>query len=146
MARNYKAEYEGRNARARALGYKGYYDYRAHDNGRIPPSRARVTGDALAKARGHRSRADLIADSRDGLLTVERTERDQKTGRITKVDLLLIDKDGKEKRYTLRRNQLTTKALARLVEDLDAQGVIFSPSPSLDLRRLSDNPDYVGAE
>lgn len=54
------------NARAQALGYKSYYDWRAHDNGRIPPERPALRGEGLARARGHRSRADLMSLIRAG--------------------------------------------------------------------------------
>jgi hypothetical protein len=48
------------NARARALGYRDYYDYRVHGFGRIPAG-TEVTGEMRRAYRGHAGLSDLIA-------------------------------------------------------------------------------------
>jgi len=47
------------DARARALGYESYYDYRVHGFGRIPPG-GEVTPEMRRAFRGHAGLADLV--------------------------------------------------------------------------------------
>lgn len=126
------------NARARKLGYKNYYDYRVHNSGRIPPDVVIPTGQR-AKARGHRGKLDLLRKLRpgdllivpDGLGSIEKDER----GRFKLVRKLIIDgKTGNAFTFVLRN--LTPEAMADLIHAEQARGAIWSPSPSLDQRRL----------
>ncbi len=127
----------GRNERARAKGYESYYDYRAHDYGRIPPDQPRITGRALRRLRGHASAADLVREAMPGDLVVgSMGDRDAK-GRFHQVDITVIHADGGESEYRLRGRTLDRAALLALVAELDEGDVIFSPAPSLDLRRMA---------
>jgi hypothetical protein len=60
-------------------------------------------------------------------------------GRYTRVDITLVQSDGGEREYVLSGRALTKDRLARLVAELEAAGVIFSPAPSLDLRRMGSS-------
>lgn len=128
------------NARARELGYKSYYDWRAHDSGRIPPSEPRASGERLARARGHRSAADLRAAlKRDALvLTTELTRG--KGGRYSAVEITVVDAAGVERVFTLRGRAASQASLRRLADLADERGALLSPSKSLNLRRIAE-PD-----
>lgn len=135
--------WERRNARARALGYRNYYDYRVHDFGRQPASAPAATGEDLARLRGHRGERDLLrylagepelADFR--ILSTKRDDR----GRITSAEIELVDDEGRIRRFRVRdldpqslapaligtgaRIPTYTKRLLgmeRLVEDVDPE-------------------------
>lgn len=133
------AAYERRNERAKALGYSSYYDYRAHGNGRIPPDKPRLHGADLRRSRGHASRADLLKAARPGALVTAFPDADsrRKDGSYSRAYVSVIDGDtGREQEFLLSGNQLKGAALVRLLRDLDERGVVFSPSPSLDLRNV----------
>lgn len=137
------AAYQRRNAAARAKGYASYYDYRAHDNGRIPPGQPRLSGRALSRARGHTSTADLIAAARPGTLimaTPDPTSR-RADGTYSRVWVTMIGEDGSDVQYLIRGNALKGPAIDRLVDGLNAAGAVFSPSPSLDLRGYGSDDD-----
>lgn len=136
------------NARARALGYASYYDYRLHGSGRIPASTpAPAKGSAeRAAARGHRGIRDLERSLRpgdviilpDGLSSIGKDRRDN----YTRVRVLVVKDDGREQRFTISRAKY--ERMVKLLERASAAGAIFSPSPSLDLRRLvrvGDRPE-----
>lgn len=132
------------NARARRLGYVDYYDYRLHDNGKIPPGPLRLTEAERRRRRGHSGRADFLADLGEGdliimpygLASVDFDE-DARGGEGAYVEIvkLVIDGDtGADRTYTLRN--LTRDELADTIEEEERKGAIFSPAPSLDQRRL----------
>lgn len=136
------------DARARALGYRDYYDYRLHGSGRVPPDRpAPPAGSAeRAAARGHRGVRDLERSLRpgdvivlpDGLASIGKDAR----GNYTRIRVLVVKDDGREQRFTISRAKYQRMVL--LLERASAAGAIFSPAPSLDLRRLvrvSDRPE-----
>ncbi len=129
------ASWDARNARARALGYSSYYDYRAHDNGRLAPSAPRLRGQALARSRGHRSLADLRQLIRSGraveVLPVG-LERDSK-GRYKVIDVLVLVEGGAERHFVLRGRQAGEGQLARLRALLESSGVGWQDAPSLDV-------------
>lgn len=129
------AAYEARNARARALGYRSYYDYRAHGNGATPPTAPRLAGGALRKARGHASAADLLSDARPGTLVTATPDplSRRRDGTYSRVHITAIGEDGSERDYLLRASALKAKSLDKLIAGLAAAGVVFSPSPSLDI-------------
>lgn len=140
------ATWAERNARARAAGYRNYYDYRVHGYGTIPPSE-RVEGEALARARGHRSGADLKRDVGFGDVVSVWTygPRDME-GRYKWVDMLLLTADGKERIYRLRGSQITARNLDALSSHIDASGAVVSPAPSLDIRTLIEDLNEVDME
>jgi len=129
------------NARARALGYKSYYDYRIHGSGKIPPGEP-VRGEALARARGHRSLADLEDLVARGKVTnivatpVGRRKPDGTYPRVH-VDAWTIGPDGKPKRvdFRLTGKQLNRANLRRLKGTMDNQGVFYVDTPSLSLMK-----------
>jgi hypothetical protein len=121
------AAYARRNARARALGFESYYDYRAHDHGRRAPSEPRSTGAALRRLRGHASRADLLDQlGEDKLLAVGGTTRGA-DGRYRSVSLTLVNTNGDEREFTLRGKQLERAAMRELVDALESSGVVVDP-------------------
>src|SRR4051812_22148218 len=61
-----QSAYDKRNTRARQLGYRNYYDYRLHDNGRVPPGPIKLSTAARARRRGHRGRSDFLASLGEG--------------------------------------------------------------------------------
>lgn len=130
------AGWERRNARARALGYESYYDYRAHDNGRLPPSAPRLRGGPLRRSRGHASLADLeaLVERRGAELVVIPVglERDAK-GCWGKIDVLVLLPDGSERHFVLRGKQAAVARLERLRDKLEAAGVRWLAAPSLDV-------------
>jgi hypothetical protein len=136
--------YERRDARARALGYENYYDYRLHDNGRLPPGPIEMSPAERARRRGHRGRLDFLRSLGEGdliimpygLSSVE-FDDDARGGEGAYVEIvkLVIDGDtGADRTYILRN--LTRDELADTIEEEERRGVIFSPAPSLDQRRL----------
>lgn len=130
------SRWENRNARARTLGYKNYYDYRAHGYGATPPKAPRATGERLAALRGHRSAAGLNRLSRSGrveLVKVNPGARDPKTGQWSTAEVTLTLDDGSERTFRLRGSQLERFRMRRLYLDLDRGGATVLDSPSLDL-------------
>jgi ribosomal protein L27 len=133
--RDYAAAYKRRDARARALGFKSYYDQRVR-KGKL--SAPRPTGAALRRARGHASGRDLLATARDGDVVVASMGGRDAQGRYRQIDITLLGSDGGDLEFTLRGSQMKASYLRRLVADLGAKGVTFSPAPSLDLRRIAE--------
>lgn len=131
--------YERRNQRARALGYKSYYDYRAHDNGRVAPDAPPVRDERLGRLRGHRSARDLEQSIREGsiVMVVNHSERDSQTGRYAWVEIVSVDPSGRERSFRLRGKQLAQKELDKTVSRIEKRGGVLSPSPSLDIRRFA---------
>lgn len=140
------AAWERRNARAKALGYKSYYDYRVHGNGKIPPGRPALTGAAKQRARGHRGRADFLASLREGDLIImprgiSSVEYDEDArgglGAYLEIEKLVIPGEhgrGRERTFILRN--LTRDELIDTIREEQRRGAVFSASPSLDQRRL----------
>src|SRR6266542_1984867 len=94
--------WERRNARAQARGYASYYDYRAHEYGRRPPSAPRARGARLAHLRGHRSGADLSRALRSGrveLVNVIQLGPDE-------YEVLTTWGDGSQRTYRVKGKQL----------------------------------------
>src|SRR4029077_20733962 len=126
---------ERRDAAARAKGYASYYDYRAHDNGRLAPSAPRLSGEQLARARGHIGRAAFLRSLDEGDLIIMResvssVERDAQ-GRYKRIVKVVLDAvTGRERRFVLRN--LTRLQLVKLIHDEQERGAVFSLSPSLD--------------
>lgn len=115
------------NARARALGYASYYDWRAHGSGRVPPDQPRLSGAALARARGHDSRADLQDAVRaDSLVAVSGFSRGA-DGRFTSINLTHVKPDGSERQYTIRGAALQRDRLIELLAELDDLDVTVDP-------------------
>jgi hypothetical protein len=139
--------WQKRNARARALGFRNYYDYRAHGYGQ---SRERLTGEALAKLRGHRSAADLEGLLRRGrvatMIQEPIGERDPQ-GRYGSVKITVQLANGDQRSFTLRGRQLRARQLDPLRQAAIAGGVDVYLNPSLDVigLRHSDVSDLEEA-
>lgn len=134
--------YQRRNARARALGYRSYYDYRAHGNGARPPSAPRLKGEQLRQARGHASAADLERAVGDGALVTTIGEGRKSDGSYERLRVYVIGLDGQQREFVLRGRQARQRQLKQTIAAISAQGAVFSPSPSLDLQAmLPDLPD-----
>ena len=89
------AAWEGRNARARALGYRNYYDYRVHNFGRIPAGESAPTGEERQRLRGHRGAADVESVLRSGDVELVNVIR------VDGLDFLLIvtTSDGRTREF-----------------------------------------------
>lgn len=122
---------EQRNRLAQAKGYTSYYDYRAHDNGRLPPGSPGLRGEALGRARGHRSLSDFLrSGSREGVLvfTDNKGPRNAK-GQYQWVDLKVVTPEGQERVYRLRGKQASRANLKRAVKELSAAGAVIAAGP-----------------
>lgn len=145
--------YARRNERARALGYRNYYDYRIHRNGELPPSEPPPVGEERQRLRGHRGLQDFLDAIREGSVIslvshISRIER-RPNGRYKQIDKMLLLPDGTQRIFTLRN--LTREQLLGAIADESARGATWSPAPSLDQRRLAsaaelDNLDAEHAE
>lgn len=126
--------WQARNERARALGYESYYDYRAHDNGRIPPSRPRLEGDELTRARGHRGARDFersLEHGRVDLVTMIGVDRDEK-GRIVSIHVQTITTDGRMRTWRLSGEAADPRRFVSAVSALGpGAGVRLIGSPRL---------------
>lgn len=68
------------------------------------PAGVQVSGEELARARGHRGAADfarLVESGRAELVNVNTSKRDAR-GRITEVQLLVTDSGGRTREFVLR--------------------------------------------
>lgn len=134
---------QARNRRARALGYKSYYDYRIHDNGRIPPGRPPIPKGERADIRGHGSgsrgflrklgEGDLIMLS-DLISAVETYVDRRGVERFRDYEKTVVPDRGRRWKWTFRRQ--TREELRQLIIDEQAKGATFTLAPSLDQRRL----------
>lgn len=88
--------WERRNARARELGFKNYYEQRT----RRTPGGEKPSRDELRRRRGHAGKADLDRTLRSGnveLINVVQTRWDPPT-----FDLLLTMKDGSQRTFYVK--------------------------------------------
>lgn len=147
MARPRKAPetaYQKRNRRARAAGYRNYYDFRLHDNGRLPPGPLELSGEERARRRGHRGTADFVLSLGEGDLIVmpmglssivyDENARRGVGAYEEIVKTVIYARSGRERTFALRN--LTRDELVATIREEQRRGAIFSPSPSLDQRRL----------
>lgn len=130
--------WDKRNAAARALGYRNYYDYRIHGYGRRPAA-APVDTYNRDRLRGHRSRADLLRQADEGALVTYNGSERNPDGTYRWVELAVIDVDGRERIYRLSGQQLTRDALRALVDQLVDAGAILTPTKSLDLTQYASD-------
>jgi hypothetical protein len=134
------ARWERRNAAARALGYKSYYDYRSHNQGKIAPDQPRASGELLGKLRGHRGPSDLeslLAKGRvEILMQFPIGDRNPDTGQYRQVEVQAILTDGTQRTFTLRGKQLDASRLRGLRRAIADAGVKPLTSPSLDILKL----------
>lgn len=127
------ASYERRNARARALGYASYYDYRVHNHGRIAPSEPAPTGEARSRLRGHRGAADFErALSADVVVVPIDSRRDPDTGRFLWVDVD-VDDGRTSRRFRLRPKDMTADELDSLWLSIQDAGASWAHNPSINL-------------
>jgi hypothetical protein len=121
--------WQRRNARAVELGYRNYYDYRAHDNGRLPPDAPRLSGDELTRSRGHASGADLVK-----LLRAKRVEMIgvvatvDSRGRPTIAALAMLN-DGRTREFEL--NEKAILKVRATLDEGDPEAVLLVGSPSI---------------
>ena len=136
------------NARARGLGYKDYYDYRIHDNGRIPPGEPPLSGSERSRARGHAGRADFLRFIRanpDVYVLPVGLER-RANGQWERIHIAVILPDGSERHYYLRSRPGTAsdptsqRNLEALRDELQAAGIYWVAAPSIDVFADLDEP------
>lgn len=119
------ASWERRNARARALGYENYYDYRAHDYGSRPAGDPRAKGETLARLRGHRGSRDLEHDLRAGkviALNPLRPTRDD-DGKVVSQPIEVVYADGSSRVFTLKGASLDPEKIRDLEDAAAGAGV-----------------------
>lgn len=143
--------YERRNARARALGYRNYYDYRLHANGRIPPGPLTLDPAVRRRRRGHAGRSDFLRSLAEGDLIIlprgitsvefDEDARDGE-GAYLEIEKLVIHARGGESTWLLRN--LTRDELIDTIFEEQQRGAVFSPAPSLDQRRLVTDQELTG--
>lgn len=133
--RDYAAEYARRQERAKQLGFGSYYERRT----------AGVPRGERARVRGHRGRADFLSTLREGdLILCDITSiRLQPNGRYSPIWKTVIPANGGREREYALRNQTRESLLQAILEE-ERRGVIFSPSPSMDQRRLLAKTDVNG--
>jgi hypothetical protein len=127
--------WQRRNARAIGLGYRNYYDYRAHDNGRLPPSAPALRGDELERARGHGTAGDLaplLRRRRVEMIGVVATVDNRGRPRI---DCLVTLTNGKTREFRL--NDKGIIRIRSIVDEMDPDAVLLVGSPSV-VRQLTD--------
>lgn len=142
--RRKQTPYERRNERAKMLGYRSYYDYRLHDNGRLAPGPIQLTAETRARRRGHRSTGDFLQSLREGDLIVmpqgissvvfDENRRGGQGAYEEIVKTVIYARNGRERTFALRN--LTRAELIEAIREEQRRGAIFSPAPSLDQRRL----------
>lgn len=100
------SSWEKRNAKARKLGYKNYYDYRKHGYGAQPPEEKPARRAPRGKAAFKRQirKPDQVA------LIVEVPEAHKPDGSWTKMRFIVTRRDGKIDEYVVPLDD---------VEDLD---------------------------
>lgn len=132
--RDYAAEYARRQARARELGYAGYYERRVRAG--APPSAPKPTGERLRGLRGHASRADLeraVRSGRVAIISQVPGRRDPDTGRYLSVEFDVQLTDGSTRTYTLRGRQLDDRRIASLRDAVQDAGADVYVNPSVDV-------------
>ena len=99
--RDWGAEYQRRQARARAAGYRNYYDYRLHLYGRRPPEEEVPRGERMRRA-GKRGPASLRAALRHPeriALIIEVPTQSEATGQWTRMTYVTTFTDGRIEEY-----------------------------------------------
>lgn len=142
--RNHSAAYERRDARARDLGYRSYYHYRISGYGKIPPTAEPPKGERLRKLSGKAGRAAFLASLGEGDLIImpqglsgveyDDDARGGEGAYVEIVKLVISGSTGADRTFYLRN--LTRDELVTTIAEEERRGAIFSPSPSLDQRRL----------
>lgn len=140
--------YERRNELARARGYRNYYDYRIHDNGRIPAGEPPLQGGARARARGHTGRSDflrLIRANPDAYVLPVGLRR-WPNGQWALIHILVLLPDGTERHFYLRsrpgaeNDPASQRSLEFLKAELQASGNYVVAAPSIDVFADMDEP------
>lgn len=134
--RNYAAEYERRNAAARAAGFKSYYDQRVRGGAAATPRTPKPSGVELRQRAGHgKFRAFLRAVQPESLIMIssnlgdiERTD----TG-WSDVPLVVYTPDGDEIEFEF--SHISEEELDWLIAELEDYDVDYSPD--YDLRSLA---------
>lgn len=97
MAKRKPSAWEKRNAKARKLGYRNYYDYRKHGYGKQPPGELpqRKAPKGRAAFRRQLAKRDQIA------LIVEVPEAHRPDGSWTKMRFIVTKRDGRIDEYVV---------------------------------------------
>lgn len=151
--RDHKAAYRRRDERARALGFRNYYDQRVR-GGRLEAPRPK--GETLRRARGHAGPKDLESVLRSGrvaILSQEPIGERGADGRYKEVRVTAQMTDGSQRRFRLRTSsptgdQLSSQKLRALRQAIVDSGTDVYTNPSLDVLTLSgagadEDLDYV---
>ncbi len=125
--RDYAAEYKRRQAKARKEGYAGYYGKRVRRG--APASAPAPKGESLRRARGHASRADLARLLRSGQVEIldQTPVGPREQGRFQRVEITAQLANGDQRKFTLRKAEMTTKKLKPLREAItESESDIYS--------------------
>jgi hypothetical protein len=128
-----------RNAEARALGFRNYYEVRirggiaAARRGEITPATPRPTGEQLRQARGHAGLFDLLREFPVGSTVAVGSnlgdlERNN-AGNWDEIPIAVYGIDGTERDYLLRN--VSDDELGWLLDQLDDLDADYSPDYDL---------------
>jgi hypothetical protein len=146
MAPRKPGEQARRDARARNLGYRSDYDYRAHGYGRVPPDQPRLAGGELRRARGHASLADLERELAAGnveMLSIQAIRNAK--GQIERVDFLATLANGETVEFSIAGRRIFGVTLPGALGGLPSSGTIDRLHRAIDEGGGSDRILIVGS-
>ncbi len=130
--------WERRNAKARAAGFKNYYEYRT----RKTPGAPKPTREELRRRRGHAGPRDLeklVKSGRVELVNVVQVGYDPPA-----FDVLCIMDDGTQRSFTLKGEAATRRFRAAVdAAGADAPQLVGSPKGRARFEDRDDMPDAL---
>jgi len=137
------AAWQRRNARARALGYTSYYDYRAHGYGARRPEAPRARGPSLRRLRGHAGAADLIHLLQAG--RVEMVNIVQSRYEPPEFEINVVLTNGRTRVFTLRGQKAIDK-FNNAIAGLGPDGPMLIGSPKALAALHGEEPEDLREE
>lgn len=134
MPRDYAAEYARRQARARSLGYKGYYQRRT----------AGAEGEEKRSKAGHRGYRDLLrylkANGEGAVVGIDAGASIRSAdGSWRIVHITVLGADGTERTFRVQGRNLDDARIGELSAVIHDAGAVSSPNYPVDL--LSDDDE-----
>ena len=124
--RDYAAEYRARQERARARGFRDYYEQRT----RVRPGAPKPSREQLAERRGHAGYEDLLrylrARGEGALVGIDPVGSERAADGTWKVvRITVLAEDGSERTFTMRK--VTDEKVQKLITVIHDAGAIDSP-------------------